>query len=90
MDGLTQDPWAGSSLQGIDDGEFMYFVHSFYAKPEDSEVVLSSSRYGNIQFCSSLRYRNNFASQFHPERSGPKGLQIYQNFASIIRTEKDD
>lgn len=83
-----RDPWSGSPLQGLGDGEFMYFVHSFYAKPKESRVVLSISRYGHIEFCSSLRYRNIFASQFHPERSGPQGLQIYRNIASLIRAKK--
>lgn len=84
----NQYPWAGSPLEGVSDGEFMYFVHSFYARPKDARVVFSVSRYGNIEFCSSLTYRNVFASQFHPERSGPQGLHIYRNLASFIRAGK--
>lgn len=79
------DPWAGSALQDLRDGEFMYFVHSYYVKPEQEDLVLSLSSYGNITFCSSLNYRNIFASQFHPERSGSQGLQVYQNLASSVR-----
>jgi glutamine amidotransferase len=88
--GTIQDSWSESPLQGLHDGEFMYFVHSYYAKPEDPEVVLSSSRYGNIEFCSSLSHRNIFSSQFHPERSGPQGLHIYRNVASLIQRRNYD
>ncbi len=76
--------WDGSSLQGVRDGEFMYFVHSFYARPRDSSVVLSMTRYGHIEFCSSLRRGNLVAFQFHPEKSGPQGLTIYRNLAQLI------
>lgn len=79
------DSWASSMLKGLSDGEFMYFVHSFYAKPEDSNIVLSTTQYGNIEFCSSLYSRNIFACQFHPERSGPHGLKIYSKLASFIK-----
>jgi len=89
-DGAPPDPWSGSPLTGLRDGEFMYFVHSFYAEPQDPAVVLSVSQYSHIEFCSSLRYGNIFAFQFHPERSGPQGLQIYQNVASLIKRIKED
>jgi glutamine amidotransferase len=79
----SQNHWSDSPLQGLPEGEFMYFVHSYYAKPGNPEVILSISHYGDIEFCSSLRYRNIFASQFHPERSGPQGLQIYRNMARL-------
>lgn len=77
--------WDSSSLEGLRDGEFMYFVHSYYAKPADERVVLAATRYGQIEFCSSLRFGNIFACQFHPERSGPQGLQIYQNLARQVQ-----
>ena len=82
-----EDPWSGSLLEGLSDGEFMYFVHSFYVKPEDSRSVLSTSRHGNLEFCSSFRYRNIFGCQFHPERSGHGGLQIYRNLARLLKNE---
>lgn len=71
--------WINTMLEGIEGNEFMYFVHSFYVKPEDPNTALSLSRYGDIEFCSSLRFQNIFACQFHPERSGPNGLRIYKN-----------
>lgn len=80
-----EDPWAESCLAGLEDGEYMYFVHSFYAKPENRGVVLATSSYGDVDFCSSLIHRNIFACQFHPERSGRQGLRIYGNIASLLK-----
>ncbi len=76
--------WTGTLLAGLPDGVFMYFVHSFYCQPDDPAVTLSVTRYGGIEFCSSLRYRNIFACQCHPERSGPHGLQVYRNLATLL------
>lgn len=73
--------WEGSYLEGIADGECLYFVHSFCVRPADPFVVLSVTRYGTDEFCSSLRRGRVFACQFHPERSGPSGLRLYQNLA---------
>ncbi|MBV9120944.1 MAG: imidazole glycerol phosphate synthase subunit HisH [Chloroflexi bacterium] len=66
-------------LDGIPDGSFFYFVHSFYAEPDDSEVVVASTEYG-IRFPSVLAKDNVFATQFHPEKSGAMGLRLYRNF----------
>ena len=76
------DTWSSSPLSGLQDGEFMYFVHSYYVKPKDSSLVLSYSRYGELEFCSSVHQRNVSGFQFHPERSGLPGLQIYRNIQS--------
>lgn len=81
------DPWADTPLEGLTDGEFMYFVHSFVAQPEDPSLTLSTSRYGHIEFCSSLRYKNIFACQFHPERSSYQGLKVYSNFALLVNKQ---
>lgn len=83
-------PWAGSLLHGLRDGEFVYFVHSFYAKPSDPSVVLSVTRYGPVEFCSSLRRGNVFGCQFHPERSGSQGLRFYRNLAEMINHSSTD
>lgn len=80
----NDDVWAGSPLEGLQDGEYMYFVHSYYPKPEDPRVVLSVSRYGNTEYCSGLMVGNVFAAQFHPERSGRAGLRVYENIAAMI------
>ena len=78
-------PWEGTLLEGVADGEFMYFVHSFYCKPADAGVTLSTTRYGENLFCSSFRQKNLFACQFHPERSGPGGVRLYRNLASFVK-----
>lgn len=75
-------------LKGITDGEFMYFVHSYYVKSEDMNICLTTSRYGNTEFCSSIQYRNTFTFQFHPERSGSQGLKIYRNLASLAKQQQ--
>lgn len=77
-------PWDGTPLEGVLDGAWMYFVHSFYVKPVNVQVVCAVARYGHIEFCASLRRGNVFACQFHPERSGPLGLAIYRNFAAQV------
>ncbi|MDP3245022.1 MAG: imidazole glycerol phosphate synthase subunit HisH [bacterium] len=77
----------GPMLEGIRDGENMYFVHSFYVIPEDKTLITSFSRYGETKFCSSIARHNVFACQFHPERSGLRGLDIYRNFALKIMSQ---
>jgi imidazole glycerol-phosphate synthase subunit HisH len=84
----TKDPWTGTPLQGLQDGTYMYFVHSFYAVPQNPDVTLSTSKYGNLEFCSSIRYGNVFAFQFHPERSGRDGLSIYERFKTLLRSDR--
>lgn len=85
MDRLPDgNPWNGTPLAGLATGEFMYFAHSFYVRPSDPSVILSLSRYGDVEFCSALLRRNVFACQFHPERSGPPGLRVYRNVASAV------
>ena len=79
-----RDAWHGSPLAGLLDGAFMYFVHSFHVQPANDDVILSTTRYGHIEFCSSLRRGNVLAFQFHPERSGDQGLRIYHNLAAMI------
>ena len=78
--------WTGTPLSGVPEGEFMYFVHSFYVQPSNPDLIISSSQYGQIEFCSSLQYNNTFACQFHPERSGNQGLQVYENIAAMVKS----
>ncbi len=74
--------WKGSMMEDVPDSSFMYFVHSYYVRPADPSIVLSTSRFGQLEFCSSVSKGNIFACQFHPERSGPDGLAIYRRFAA--------
>lgn len=80
-----REPWAGSLMAGIENNTPMYFVHSFFARPRDPSTVLSFTHYGGEVFCSSMQHGNIFACQFHPERSGPAGLQVYRNLAAALR-----
>jgi len=57
-----------------------YFVHSFFALPDNSDNILTETNYENIKFCSSILKKNVFASQFHPEKSGNNGLKVLKNF----------
>jgi imidazole glycerol-phosphate synthase subunit HisH len=84
-DRAASSAWENSPLAEIADGEFMYFVHSYIVQPEDRKVLLSTSHYGQIEFCSSIYAGNIFACQFHPERSGAQGLKIYRNLAEHIK-----
>ncbi|KIH75948.1 imidazole glycerol phosphate synthase subunit hisH [Geoalkalibacter ferrihydriticus] len=66
----------------VEDGAFVYFVHSYYVVPEDPGVVATTTDYG-INFCSSIWRDNVMATQFHPEKSQQVGLRILQNFANM-------
>jgi len=69
-------------FEGIADGSNVYFVHSYYVKPEDESVVAASTNYG-IDFCAAIWRDNIMATQFHPEKSQDKGLAMLKNFASM-------
>ena len=79
--------WDGTILQELADGEYLYFVHSYYCRPVD-RAILSRTQYGALEFCSTVRQNNVHGCQFHPERSGMQGLQVYRNFASIVRQHR--
>jgi glutamine amidotransferase len=64
------------------DGEAFYFVHSFYCVPTDPALVLAECDYGGA-FCAAIARGRCFATQFHPEKSQAKGLQIYRNFTAV-------
>lgn len=80
--------WEDTFLAGVNDSDYMYFVHSFYVKPANQDVVLATTTYGDVEFCSSLRSGTIFATQFHPERSGPQGIQIYKNIAAYCKSAR--
>jgi glutamine amidotransferase len=83
----SENFWDNSPLQNIRNGEFMYFVHSYYPVPADTETVLSTTNYEGAQFCSSILWRNIFAVQYHPEKSASEGIRIYENWALMVRRE---
>lgn len=65
---------------GIDDDSYFYFVHSYYAVPENTAHTVGSTDYGAFFACA-VAHENVFATQFHPEKSAATGLQLYKNFA---------
>ena len=76
-------------FSGLQKEEFMYFVHSYFVVPKDKKIILSKTRYGKLDFCSSVCSKNLFAVQFHPEKSGLRGLKIYKNFRDLIKKVKN-
>ena len=70
-------------FEGIEDGSFFYFVHSYYVVPEDESVVSGQTEYGT-RFCSAITRDNIFATQFHPEKSHNHGLKVLKNFGKIV------
>jgi len=69
-------------LEGIADGAFFYFVHSYYVVPDDPQLVAIEADYGG-PFCAAVWRDNLFATQFHPEKSQADGLRILKNFAEL-------
>ena len=65
------------------EGENFYFVHSFHCVPAERPLVLAECDYGG-PFCAAIGRGRVFATQFHPEKSQAKGLQVYRNFAAVV------
>jgi len=70
-------------LDGIG-SDYMYFVHSYYAKPDDEDIIAATTSYG-IDLTAAVCRDNVFATQFHPEKSGEVGLNILRNFVKTIQ-----
>ena len=73
-------------FDGVERGSYFYFVHSYYAAPEDQGLVLGTTDYG-LRFCSVIAVDNLVATQFHPEKSGTLGLRLYENFLKSMVKE---
>ena len=65
--------------EGVADGAYFYFVHSFYASPSDTRHTAGVAEYG-ASFTAAIARDNIFATQFHPEKSADQGLALYRNF----------
>jgi len=79
-----QSNWQGTPLEKNKQEEYMYFVHSYFVKPNDKKVILSLTNYSGLEYCSSLKKNNIFAVQYHPEKSGSAGLKIYKQWSNSI------
>jgi len=64
---------------GVEDGSYFYFVHSYYAAPEEAGDTIGEADYGGMYACAVAR-DNLVATQFHPEKSAAAGLRLYRNF----------
>lgn len=69
-------------LEGLNEGTYVYFVHSYYVVPRDPHVVATTTDYPK-PFCSMVWRDNLFAAQFHPEKSQADGLRMLKNFAEL-------
>jgi imidazole glycerol-phosphate synthase subunit HisH len=69
--------------RGIENGSFVYFVHSYYAVPDDPQVVAAEATYGDVTFCAIAWKDNVMATQFHPEKSQELGLRMLENFGKM-------
>ena len=67
-------------LEGLDN-QYVYFVHSYHV--DASEYAIASTNYANCTYPSAINYKNIYATQFHPEKSGEVGLKILKNFGEL-------
>lgn len=72
----------GKLFHGIEEGSYVYFVHSYYLKAEEEFIVKASTEYG-VSIHASVEKDNVFACQFHPEKSSETGLKILKNFVEL-------
>lgn len=82
-DGKDISWWENSVLSGIQENEQVYFVHSFTVFPEDEMFRLTDTYYGGRKISAAVRRDNLYGCQFHPEKSGQKGLKIIRNFLQL-------
>jgi glutamine amidotransferase len=68
--------------RGVASGSYVYFVHSYFPKPEDESIVATRTEYGET-FASSIWREHVFATQFHPEKSQRVGLRLLANFVEV-------
>lgn len=71
-------------LDGVADGTWAYFVHSYAAAP-DGEAVVAACEYGGGALAAACGRAGVYGTQFHPEKSGPQGLRLYANFVRICQ-----
>ena len=77
-------PNKGRLFEGVPEGSYVYFVHSYYLEASDPSIVTATSEYGaTIQ--ASVECGNVFATQFHPEKSSDIGLKMLRNFVSVVK-----
>ena len=79
--------WDHTILRSTQEGDKLYFVHSYILQPSKKENILSLTTYGSHEFCSAVRKGNVYGVQFHPEKSGKHGLNIIKEFINLSKGE---
>ncbi len=75
--------WENTPFKELQNKDFMYFVHSYYTEVLDQNIIGTLTNYCELIYTSAIIKDNIFSTQFHPEKSGDKGLSIYKNWAKI-------
>lgn len=70
-------------FKGIEGKPYVYFVHSFYLKAQDKDIVAATTQYG-VEIDAAVQKGNIIATQFHPEKSGEVGLKMLKNFVEMV------
>ena len=71
-------------LDGINEGSYFYFVHSYFVNPKDPTITVAKTRH-SLDFSSVIAYGSIYGTQFHPEKSGNPGAALLENFAKTMR-----
>ena len=71
-------------LEGLADGDMFYFVHSYHCVPKDKSIIVATAEHG-VEVAAAISKDNLSATQFHPEKSGKKGLKLLDNFVRSTR-----
>ena len=69
-------------FEGLKKDSYFYFVHSYHAVPEDENIIIATTQYGE-KLTAAIANKNVYATQFHPEKSGDVGLELLKNFSKI-------
>ncbi|MCR5426883.1 MAG: imidazole glycerol phosphate synthase subunit HisH [Lachnospiraceae bacterium] len=79
-------PKKGTLFEGVPEGSFVYFVHSYYLQAEDPGIVVATTEYG-VTIHAAVEQGNVFAMQYHPEKSSDNGLTMLRNFVNLTRKD---
>ena len=77
---LSGVDWDGTPLNHTENGEYFFFVHSYFTEVYDKDNILAETEYGNIKYTSAIKKDNIFSFQFHPEKSGLNGLKLFDSW----------
>ena len=79
-----------STLLSKKKNTFMYFIHSYFASPKNKDIISSKSKFGKEIFTSSVKFDNILGFQFHPEKSGIEGIEIYKRLKKNLEKSKNE